>query len=83
MREIEISTKDRALKNMFWKIKMYLRAIQYGDGRCKSTNRTGINLVIDEINKYGYDYLNIGNHDNIVDLKISFDRSKIRLILNK
>ena len=83
MREIEIRTKDRTLKNMFWKIKMKLRAIKYGDGRCKSTNRTGINFTIDEINSYGYDYLNIGSYDNIVDLKISFDRSKIRLTLNE
>ena len=83
MREIEINTKDKALKSAFWKMKMYLRAIQYGDGRCKSTNRTGINFTIDEINKYGYDYLNIGSHENIIDLKISFDRSKIRLTLNE
>ncbi len=83
MREIEIRTQDRALKSMFWKIKMYLRAIQYGDGRCKSTNRNGINFTIDEINSYGYSYLNIGSYDNIADLKISFNRSKIRLILNE
>jgi len=83
MREVVINTKDQALKGAFWKMKMYLRAIQYGDGRCKSTNRTGVNLVIDEINEYGYSYLNIGSYDNIVDLRISFNRSKIRLTLNK
>lgn len=83
MRNIEIRTQDRALKGMFWKMKMYLRAIQYGDGRCKSTNRTGINFVIDEINSYGYSYLNIGSYENIAELKISFDRSKIQLTLNE
>lgn len=62
---------------------MYLRAIEYGDGRCKSTNRTGVNFTIDEINSYGYSYLNIGSYNNIVDLKISFNRSKIRLTLNE
>lgn len=83
MREVKINTKDRALKDMFWKMKMYLRVIQYGDGRCKSTNRTGVNFTIDEINSYGYSYLNIGSYENIADLKISIDRSKIRLTLNE
>lgn len=83
MRELKISTKDVVLKKLFWKMKTYLRAIEYGDGRCKSTNRTGVNFTIDEINSYGYSFLNIGNYDNIVNLKISLDHSKIRLTLNK
>lgn len=70
MKKIRIWTHDEWVISKFRELRRALWQLNHCDGRCKSPNRKWVNMVIDEINEAGMNYLGIGSLEDILKLKI-------------
>jgi hypothetical protein len=79
MREIRIYTENTELRELFRNLKSYKIAAKHGDGRKRRGYIRGVDNSIEKIEKFGINYLNIGNNENIVKVKVFYNKIYLKL----